>query len=227
VIAAVAGSAGNLPSGTVLSFASAIAGVAAQTAVVNGNSLTDGQDLETIDSWRARILARIRQRGGGGSAGDYQQWASEVLQGAVTACISSPGIVNVVLAVMLPGVPARAPTETELGVVTAYLQDATARKPLGMTVLVTPATLVPVNLNLTMNPDTAAIEAGAATAAQAYFNAAATIGGTLHMSMLDAALSNASGETSHDRLAPAANDITFTPTQLPILGTITFTPASP
>ena len=43
------------------------------------------------------------------------------------------------------------------------------------------------------------------------------------MSMLDAALSNGSGETSHDRLAPAASDISYTPTQLPVLGPVTFT----
>jgi uncharacterized phage protein gp47/JayE len=221
VTASVSGAAGNLGADTVLSFVSGIAGLNPQTATVDENGITGGLDLESTDSWRARIIARIRQRGGGGTLSDYQQWTNEVLPNGVVGQVSEAGIVNIILAVMQPGLPARVPTISELNAVTAYLQDATNRKPLGMEVLVTPATLVPVPVTLVMNPDTAAIEGAATAALQAYFNAAGSIGGTLRMSQLDAALSNGSGETSHDRIAPT-EDLVFTATQLPVLGAVTF-----
>jgi uncharacterized phage protein gp47/JayE len=65
------------------------------------------------------------------------------------------------------------------------------------------------------------VAAAATTALQLYF-ASLTIQSMVDVSVLDAALSNNDGETSHDRISPAA-DLQFTGSQLPILGPITFT----
>jgi len=223
VVAVSAGSAGNLPTGTVLTFVSAVDGLAPQTAAVDANGITDGQDIEAFASWRARILQRIQQRGGGGTITDYIQWTGQVLQNAMLNPLQlSLGFVNVIMAVNQgPTLPPRVPTDTELAVVAGYLNDATQRKPLGVTVYVTAATLVAVNFALQMNPNTVTVQNAALAVLALWFYSNAEIGGTLEMSQIDAALSNGSGEVSHDRSAPSSDE-TFTSVQLPILGTVTF-----
>ena len=227
--AVVAGSAGNLAAGTVLTFVTPVPGLNPQTAAVDADGISDGQDLESPDSWRSRIVARIRQRGAGGSGNDYIQWVGEVLQSAIVRPTQlSLGNVNVYVAIKQgAGLPARVPTLTELGVVTAYVTDAMARKPLGMSVFVTPFALPAVDVTLAMTPNTLPVQGAATTALQLFFasNPAIQQAGTsdyvLPMSNLDAALSNASGETFHDRSAPSS-DLTFTVGQLPILGNLSF-----
>ena len=205
VTANLPGSAGDLPAGTVLEFVVPVPGLNPQTATVDSNGITGGQDLETIDSWRARILARIRQRGAGGSASDYIQWTGEVLQNALVRPTQlSLGNVNVFLAMKQAPVngvpqPPRVPTTEELAVLTAYLTDANLRKPLGMSVFVTAFALVPVDVTLAMTPNTVPVQDAATAALQLYFAsnpailAADGVSWVLAMSNLDAALSNASG----------------------------------
>jgi uncharacterized phage protein gp47/JayE len=229
IAANLAGSAGNLAAGVVLEFVVPVEGLNPQTATVIGDGITDGQDLEPIEDWRQRILQRIRFRGAGGSAQDYTQWVGEVLQNAICQPVQlSLGNVNVFLAMSQgSGLPPRLPTDTEIEVVTAYLTDATKRKPLGMSVFVTAFTLVPVNVAIALTPNTVPVQAAATAALQLFFAGAPDMlpsgGGTwiLPMSNLDAALSNGSGETYHDRTAPSA-DQTYSAGQLPILGTLTF-----
>ncbi len=222
VVSASPGSAANLPAATPLTFVSALAGLGSQTLAVDPSGITGGQDLESTDSWRARILARIRQRGGGGTGSDYVQWVGEVLQNAIVSAQQLQlGVVNVVLAVQQAnGLGPRLPTAAELATVTAYVTDAMNRKPLGMTVLVTPASAVPVQVALILNPDTVAVANAATTALQLFF-AQQTIGGTVYASQLNAALSNADGEVSHVLILPSA-DVPIGPTQLALLGPITF-----
>lgn len=77
-------------------------------------------------------------------------------------------------------------------------------------------------VTVALNPDTTATRAAATAALAQQLREDATIGGTIHLSRLDAALQNASGEFSHARSAPAA-DVTAAATTLSILGTVTFT----
>jgi uncharacterized phage protein gp47/JayE len=230
ISAAVAGSAGNLDAGVVLGFVTPVPGLNPQTATVASDGISDGQDLEPIEDWRQRILERIRERGAGGSGEDYTQWVGQVLENAIVQPVQlSLGNVNVFLAINQGGgLPPRVPTDTELDVVTAYLTDAGQRKPLGMSVYVTPFTLIPVDVTIALTPNTVPVQLAATGALQLYFatlpGAAQSSGGSawiMPMSNLDAALSNGSGETYHDRSAPSA-DQTYTAGQLPILGTLDF-----
>ena len=217
-VALVAGSAGNLAASVVLTPVSPLAGIT--SVMVDGNGLTGGQDLEAIASWRARILARIRNPSSGGSMTDWIGWAQAALPGCMAnACSPGPGQVTVAIAI--PDTPVTAPTTAQLVAVQAYLSDATKRKPLGITVTVIAATLTPIPWTLHLNPDTTTIRAAAVSALTLWFAADATIGGVLDISRGDAALSSADGEFSHDRIAPTA-DYTCLPGELAVLGAVTF-----
>lgn len=222
IAATTPGSAGSQPNGTVLQVVNPLAGLTTQTATVDTGGLT-GEDAETTDQWRARILATIRNRGAGGSAGDFQRWAREALPGMIVTAMS-PGTGFITVAFAMPsGQTWRAPTSPEIDTLTAYLNDAQARKPLGAPViLVVAATLQSVDFTIQLNPDTAANRTAATNALTLQVLADAAIGGTLFMSRMDAALENASGEYSHERALPSI-DVTALATTLSVIGTVSFT----
>lgn len=68
-----AGAVGNLSVGAELSFANPLASVTREVAVVA--QTTTGADAETVEHWRARVLARFQRRAQGGALADYEGWA--------------------------------------------------------------------------------------------------------------------------------------------------------
>lgn len=225
VLATAAGTAGNLAAGVTLTAVSPLDFLATQTGVVNADGITGGQDLEDKEVWRGRILQRIRRRGAGGDASDFEQWTQEVLPGSLVLAISpGPGLITVAIAIPTPTGP-RVPTATELAEVSAYLNDAGKRKPLGAPVIsVIAATLQPVDFTLHLNPDTPSIRTATTTALGLYFTGVdITIGSTVEISRADNAVSTAFGGFNFDRSAPAGDVAPGTATSLPTLGTVTFT----
>ena len=222
VAATIAGSIGSQPSSTILKVTNPLAGLTTQTAVVDSSGLT-GEDAGTIAAWRNRILAVIRSRGSGGSAADFQRWAGECLPGLMVTAIS-PGAGFITVAFAMPsGQTWRAPTTPEINTLSAYLNDASARKPLGAPVVdVIAATLQTVNFTLHLNLDTVATRAAATNALALQVLADATIGGTIYLSRMQAALENASGEYS-DELTVPSSDVTAAATTISVMGTVTFT----
>src|SRR6185437_5256335 len=100
----------------------------------------------------------------------------------------------------------RAPSGAEISAVSAYLNDAMQRKPLGAPFInVVAATIQPIDFSIHLNVDTTANRTAATNALTLQLLADATIGGTIYMSRCDAALENASGEFSHERSAPGAD----------------------
>jgi len=225
VSAAVAGAAGNLAPGVTLTAVSPLDFLAAQIGVVDADGITGGADIEDKEVWRGRILQRIRQRGASGNESDFEEWTQEVLPGCVVKAISpGAGLITVAIAVPTTNGP-RVPTVTELGNVSAYLNDARARKPLGAPVVnVIAATLQPVDFSLHLNPDTPSIRTAATSALALYFAGGdITIGSTLDVSRSDDAVSTAFGGYNFDRAAPVGDVAPGTVTSLLTLGTVTFT----
>lgn len=223
VAAVVAGAAGSMPASTVLTVVNPLGGLTQQTATVDTNGLT-GTDDEDIEVWRGRIIQRIRERGAGGNEADFEGWVKEVYPAALVKAYS-PQVGQITVAFAMPqGGGWRVPTSPEIAAVFAYVNDASKRKPLGCPVVaVIAVTLQTVNVSLHLNPDSTVTRAGATNAVAAWFIADATIGGTMFVSRLDAALENASGEFSHERATPAADVAAGTISSLPVMGTVGFT----
>lgn len=82
--AMIASSEGDLPSNTILTLISPIAGVSSICAIDTGGTYS-GADLESDDSLRSRILDRIRNAPCAGNKRDYENWALEI-PGVTRAC---------------------------------------------------------------------------------------------------------------------------------------------
>lgn len=218
VTAVLAGVGGNLAGGAVLTLASPIGGLAPQSGAVDLNGLAGGVGIEALESWRVRILSRIRQQLMGGAPADYEAWVQQASPGAylsVQPAWVGLGTVGLLVAMRGPLVP----TPSQLAAIAAYVAP---RKPVTAQVVVVPASLLAVDVSLHLSPDTVAIRAATLAALGLFFDQDAAIGGTIFISRLDAAISSASGEYSHERALPAA-DVAMGATQMPVLGSVIFT----
>ena len=187
-------------------------------ATLDGSGLVGGADLEGLEAWRTRILARIRAPAMGGAAGDYVTWAKAALNGvAYVQVVPNAGGLGTVAVWIAKQGPAVA-SGPEVAAVQAAINVV---RPVTASVTVLAATLVPVNVTLHLNPDTGPIRAAATAALALAFAVDATIGGAVFVSRLDNSVSSSDGEYSHIRSAPAA-DVAMSAGQLPILGTVTF-----
>lgn len=214
VLCSSAGSAGNLPAAAALTPVSPFAGLAGATVATGG---IVGQDDEALESWRARILRRIRLGPDYGQTGSYARAALGVPgvgYAAERPLWLGAGSVGVVVAMAGP----RVPTTGELATVQAALD---AMRPVTANVLAVAASLLPVNLTIALNPDTVATRGAVQAALAAFFLSEGAIGGTLYRSRLIEAISSASGEYSHTLTLPAA-DVALTTAQLATLGTVSF-----
>jgi len=212
-----AGQAGNAVLGTPLTLTSPIAGVnslaAAQTA------LASGADVEGIEAWRARILARIRKPPQGGADYDYVDWALEV-PGVTRAWVypGEQGAGSIVVRFVRDDDDSIIPDAGEIAAVQAAID---AVRPVTATtyVLAPVATLQDFSIQLT--PDTAATRASVEAELLALYRREAIPGGTMLISHQREAISTSVGETDHVLVIPAANQV-HTTGQLPALGAITW-----
>lgn len=95
--AAVAGAAGNVPTGSITLIQSPVANV---TAVVNALATTGGSEVETDEEYRPRVVAKYRAAQGAGTAADYERWARlhpEVRYVTVVPLVAGPGTVGVIV----------------------------------------------------------------------------------------------------------------------------------
>ena len=217
IVATLAGVAGNVAPAVLLTFQSPVSGVSPQVGIVDSNGITGGTDLESAESWRARILQRIRRPPAGGAAADYRAWALEVAPTAIVTV--APGWVGggtVGVLVALAG-----PSVADGTTIAAIQANVDAKRPVTAEVHVVAATLHPIAFTMHLNPDTSATRAAALAALTLALQADADIGGIVYMSRLDAALQNASGEFSHERTAPSA-DVVLAPAEVAALGAVTW-----
>jgi len=214
VTAATAGSAGSLAAGTRLAVVVPIAGLASATVAAGG---LVGQDIEALETWRGRLLERVRSGAAFGQPGSYARTARGVAGVAYAAEIAGwvgDGSVGVVVLMAGP----RVPTSAELAAVQAALDTA---RPVTARVVAVAGSLLSVPATVTVVPDTVATRAAVTLAWQAFFAAEAAIGGTLPLSRISDAISNAAGEYSHVLTLPAAS-VVPTRTQLPVPGAVSF-----
>lgn len=215
--ARTAGVASVATAGTALTFVSPIAGVAA-VALVGAGGLTGGAAEESDDLLRERLLARIRQAPEGGAAHDYIRWAREVAE--VTRAWVLPawmGAGTVGLAFVMDGRVDPIPLVADVEVVAAHVG---ALKPVTADLIVFAPTPKPLDIAITgLDPDDAATRAAVQAEITDLLFREAAPGGTILVSHLRAAISQAAGEYDHVLVSPIAN-VAHAPNELAVLGVI-------
>lgn len=165
VLALTTGDATNQIDGATLSLVTPIAGVDTDATVAA--TITTGEDVEDLETYRARIIQRLQQRPQGGATPDYISWAGEVA-GIVKAFAfnSGPGTVVVYPLISLTGT--RLPGAPKLAEVQAYLEDP-IRRPLCATVTADYMTERVLDITATsIQPDNADTRAAIESAWTAY-----------------------------------------------------------
>jgi len=225
------GADGNQDAATVLLFVSPIPGIDSD-ALVDSDGLSGGEDIETVDSWGNRILARKRNPPHGGAEHDYINWMLEVdgvSRSWVFPLYNGVGTVGVAF-VRDEEIPI-VPSADEIAVVRAYIVQhvdeatgktvgipVTAEPGLFSIVLVTKA----IDLTISLSPNTGVIQ----TAVTALVNdALVEFGGpgeTVYLSQLQKAIA-ATADLDFFRIDLPVTDITATQTEVHVPGTYTYT----
>lgn len=218
VEAVTAGAIGNQTTGAQLTLEAPVVGLARQTATVDAGGISGGADRQSIEDWRADIIAWIREPGHGGADFDYARWAKEILLPArvkVHRNWVGAGTVGVAFAMPDGAGGFRTPTGAEVAAMQTGLD---ARAPVTATVYALAAVPLVVPVTVAVSPYTTAVRTAIIKAATAYFRSAdVQIAGKIHLSRLDERLSRAAGEQWHSRAAPVA-DVVVGPLQFPVLG---------
>lgn len=182
-------------------------------------ALAGGADVEAIEPWRARILARIRKPPQGGADFDYVAWALEV-PGVTRAWVypgeQGPG--TVVLRFVRDDDATQIPDAGEVAAVQSYID---ALRPVTATTYVVAPVATLQNFSMTLLPDTPAIRAAVTAELTELYRREAKPGGTMLISHQREAISSAAGEADHVLVTPSANQV-YTVGQMPTLGNITW-----
>ncbi|WP_086652298.1 baseplate J/gp47 family protein [Acetobacter cibinongensis] len=210
------GTVGNLAADTELTLVSPVAGVT--TVVVDAQGLAGGAAIESVESWRARIISKIRSPVAGGTATDYVGWATDA--GAAYAKVLPDaygrGTVGVIIAMPGPAVP----TDAQIAQVQSYIA---ARQPVTAKVTVIAAQMVERSPTIFLNPDTVSARKQIEAELTAYYPSKG-IGGKLYLLEIVSVLTTING-TSNDLLLPTADE-QLADNQIAVLGTINWQGAS-
>lgn len=221
VTALSAGVLGNADSAVVLTFVSPIAGVNA-SATVDSGGLIGGNDTETDDALRARVLDRMQSPPHGGDADDYVRWAKEA--GASRAWVYpqelGAGTVTVRFVRDQDGSgSAIIPSGGEVTAVQDYIDD---RRPVTADVTVVAPTGVALDVTVHIVPDTTEIRAAVVAELEDLILRDGQPGGTLLLSQIRQAIALAAGLTDFTLTTPSAN-VTYSTGELPLPGAMTWT----
>ncbi len=217
------GEAGNADEGVVLTFVSPIAGVTSATTVQAGG-IVDGVDEETDDALRERILARISAPPQGGSEADYIAWTREIAgvdEVWVAPAAEGAGTVRVRFSMKVETDDDdldRIPGSAKVDEVQAHLDEVA---PVTCTVYVAAPTAQEIDFEVQVFPNTAEVQAAVTAELKALLRREGGPGKTIKSSVIRAAISAAEGEQYHTLVTPAG-DITSTASQLPVMGSVTF-----
>lgn len=230
--AQTADAASNDDGGIELTFVSPISGV--NTIVtVDSSGITGGADEEDDDSYRERILARKRTPPHGGTEFDYVNWCKEV--SGVTRVWTFPqyqgaGTIGVAF-VRDNDIDTFIPDEAERNEVYNYLlshTDPISGDTIGVPVTAQPGlfvlelTSLTINIQIAIFPNTSTVRASVISKITDFIDAEGGPGETLYLSRLSEVISQAVDEERHRIISPAS-DVTVAVTQVPVIGTITFT----
>jgi uncharacterized phage protein gp47/JayE len=226
--------AGDTPAGTLLTLVNpddapiGLGTTCTVDAASDGTGLSGGTDEETTESFRARVLYRKRNPPQGGSIPDYIEWVLAAVPTATAVFVDSfqNDTRSVWVQFTVSDQPNGIPTAGQVAAAQAYVDDP-IRRPVTARVFVSAPVPQAVNVVIGgLSPDTTDIRAAVAAEILATFTDRARPGQpsapfVFSASWIDEAISRATGEDRHRRVAPAA-DLTFTSGNLPVFGSIAY-----
>lgn len=210
-----------------LPFITPIAGV--ESVSLTGE-LTGGADIESIESYRARVLAYMREPPHGGNDSDYEQWVKSVPGVNVhRVWVFRKWMGRGTVGVFFTVNGGEIPDVATVALVQNWVVDRVgAPAPVVGDIFIIAPTAVPVPLVVSgLNPDTPQVrEAAELELADLFARSTNVEGGNgeakLLLSHLREAISIASGERDHVIDSPATN-ITLERGQLPVFGGVAWT----
>ncbi|NWB92340.1 baseplate J/gp47 family protein [Pseudomonas agarici] len=217
VVAIESGTNGDTPAGTPLFLLSPVAGV--QSTGSTATDIEGGLDSETDPQLLSRLLKRIRQPPHGGAASDYELWALEVT--GVTRVWVYPlqmGAGTVTVLFVCDGDADIIPAPEKVAQVQAYIDE---RRPVTAEVFVAAPVPEPLNLAVSLSPNTAAVQAAVIAEVDDLISRDSMPGSPIYISRLREAVSIAAGESDNEITSPAA-DVTHATGHMAVSGTITF-----
>jgi uncharacterized phage protein gp47/JayE len=222
VTAAQPGTRGNVSAGSVAVVPISVAGV---DSITNSQPMAGGADAEDDDSFRERLLLKIRLPSASGIESDYVRWAREV-QGVEDARCAGlwdgPGTVKVIIA----GAGMQPADSETLERCEDYLETV---RPIGAQITVVSVESVVVNIAATVTLSAgytlAVVKDAFSTAIQAYFKDQAFSTNYLSYAKAGALLLSVAGVLDYSGLLlnGAASNVALTDEQVPTLGTVTLT----
>lgn len=206
VRAVTGGAEGNLTTGASVALVIPVANVAG-TATVGPDGLTDGTPIESLGQLLKRLLRRIQRPTLGGAPTDHETWAEEVAgvsrswEYRGTNGIGNPGLGRVALTFVCDEqTPSIIPSGPKVAEVLEHVQSKSTAE-----VIVFAPTAVPLELEIDLTPNTAAVQAQVLTAIKEMIEREAEPGTTLPLSRITEAISSAVGETDHELISPTEN----------------------
>lgn len=221
VTATETGEDGNQDAGTELELVSSPSGVEG-TATVGAEGLTGGTDPETEERLRERLLARIQRPPHGGSKDDYIQWALEGHPDVTRAWVYPNEMENgsVTTRIMTDEATADGtPTTEVVDAVLAYIESV---RPVASVPYVVAPVAVPLDLQITIVPDTQTVRDRIELAVRDFLRREAEPGSTIYLSQLSGIIYVAAGESLHTLISPVA-DVTHVTNEIATPGVFTWT----
>lgn len=214
-----AGSAGNAVALTPISLMSPVAGVQSG-GVVDASAIGGGSEIESIESWRKRLLQRMSKMQRVGTADDYEAWALEV-PGVTRAWVypQEMGAGTVTVRFVRDDDIYIIPDAGEVQDVQDYID---ARRPIAAKGLyVVAPTALPIDFDIQIDPPTVEVKSAITAALTDLIKREAVPGGVLLLSHINEAISTAFGEHDHTLVTPAAN-VMPSAGELPVMGIISW-----
>lgn len=220
VSALAAGEDSNTDSGTSLTLETTISGLDSAISV-DADGISGGSDEEDDSSLRARLLERIKNPPHGGSAYDYESWALEVEN--VTRATVIPlwdGLGTVAVYIMDDNADTAPIPDTEtVDAAQAYIDE---ERPVTADVTIMAPTAKTLDLTIALDPDTATVRAAVEANIKDLITRDAEPGGSILLSRIREAVSQAAGEADNTVSVPSANFSTTTG-EIAVYGEITWT----
>lgn len=229
VAAVLAGSAGNLLAGAVLTFETPVPGVTS-TALVASGGITGGDDGDAGDPGtervRSRLLLRLQEPPEGGADQDYKQWALEAAGAGATRVFVYPNELGKGTVVVRFVNDNAVPIFPDSGDVAAVQASLDANRPITAVATAVAPTELAVAFTIHVVPDNADTRAAVTAELNDLLRSVGEPGdgagrGTVLFSKIGTAIDIADGVTDYVLTVPSANVVPGVG-QLPTVGVITW-----